>query len=312
MSSNYFNKYKYNLLQNAMYKKFRILNSTKFSRIKKETQVQPNNYQYYPIETDNSKVEGHTIYLVTQDEDNYNKNNDKYEKMLTEPTNNLYKNKNNLIIDNEHLIAQRTNKFTIFREYNNTLTWRNYRNKNQVHISQNKIYDFNKAFNEINKNNIFDNNINNNRNNLDYINTIKTKQETNSEIENEEYNNSNRISAYKRKITSNPYKIKTEDNEKNNILKSKIINRFNEIQINKAKEENLDKEPFSENRIIDNEENKKEPITKNNSLNEYYNITNSRNLALLNNSLDETNQNQYLLYKSLEGNILNNFIKSYG
>ena len=94
MTSNYYKKFKYDQIQNDMYKRFRILNSDKFSRIKKNNLVKSNKYQYYPIESDNSKVEGHTIYLVTQEEENYNKDNDKYVKLNVEPKENLYINKN--------------------------------------------------------------------------------------------------------------------------------------------------------------------------------------------------------------------------
>ena len=50
MTSKYYNKYKYNLAENGMYKKFRILNSGKFSRVKNNdnninNQVKSNKYQ---------------------------------------------------------------------------------------------------------------------------------------------------------------------------------------------------------------------------------------------------------------------------
>ena len=88
MTSNYFDRNKYNQIHNAMYKRFRILNSDRFSRVKKSNPVKYNNYQYYPIESDNSKIRGHTIYLATQEEENDNKDNT--EKFITEPEQNSY------------------------------------------------------------------------------------------------------------------------------------------------------------------------------------------------------------------------------
>ena len=46
MSSNYFDKSKYSQIHKAMYNRFRILNSEKFSRTKKAKPVKYNNYQY--------------------------------------------------------------------------------------------------------------------------------------------------------------------------------------------------------------------------------------------------------------------------
>ena len=52
MTSNYFDKYNYNQIQNNMFRKFRILNSDTFPRIKKPNIVKSNTLQYLPIESD--------------------------------------------------------------------------------------------------------------------------------------------------------------------------------------------------------------------------------------------------------------------
>ena len=152
MASKYLDKYKYKYSQihNAMYKKFRILNSSKFSRLKNSNPVKSNNYQYFPIESDNSKLQGRTIYLVTQDEKNDIKDNDKYENMRTEPSDKSYVPLNKkLLVEEGNLIAQRTIYFSYFSIYNYTLSKRNYGyNKKQIFISDTKIYDINKSFNE--------------------------------------------------------------------------------------------------------------------------------------------------------------------
>ena len=318
MTSNFNNKYKYSLIQNAMYRKFRILNSEKFPRVKNTNyQEKPNKYQYYPIESDNSKVDGHTIYLVTQDEENYNKDHDKNENLSEEPKNNLYINKNkNSLIDNKNFIAQRPNEFSIFRKYNYPLNWRSFKSyKNQIHISENKIYDFNKPFNETKKNRIFNNDINNEDIHSNYFNIINAKQSTTFENENNMINNTNKILTYRKKITPNQYKLKEDinneyyiTNEKN---KSRIINKFNENRKNCSKNlEVLNTEPLYENKTINIEETHKAPISKNSSLNEYINVENIQNFAL-NRSLDEANDNNNTLsYKSLGNNILENFDNS--
>ena len=317
MTSNYYNKYKYGLIQNEMYKKFRIINPERFSRIKKNNQVKSNKYQYYPIESENSKVEGHTIYLVTQEEENYNKDNDKYEKLYTEDKDSLYINKNkNLLIDNKNFIAQRANEFSILRKYNNSLNWRSFRSdKKQIYISENKIYDFNQTFIGSNKNRVLNNDFNNEDNNSNYFNTIQTKQSTKFKNDNDEYNNTNRISAYRKKISSNIYKQNLDNynsdiyisNSKN---RSKIINKFNVIQKNKTnKEEILSIEPFSESKTLNFENTQKTPISKNSSLNEYINVGNIPNIAL-NRSLDDERQNKTLIYKTLNNNLLENLNNS--
>ena len=318
MASNYLDKYKYkyNQIQNSMYKKFRILNSGKFSRFKNSNPVKSNNYQYFPIESDNSKFQGRTIYLATQDDQNDNKDNDNYENMRTEPNNKSYITSNKkLLIEDRNYIAQRTIYFTYFRKYNYTLSRRSLgSNKKQIYISDTKIYDINKSFNEINRE------INNKKNqldnhNLNIFNVIEAKQENDIENENEEYNDINRISTYIKKRTSNQYLAKRDDiQEENNIysrrVRSKIINKFNDIQRKNNKEEILNKDHVNDNKITNIEETQKEPISKNSSLNEYYNITTANNILNLNKSLDEVPRNKSLLYKSLEGNIFDNLNNS--
>ena len=101
------------------------------------------------------QTEGHTIYLATQDEDNYNnKENNIYKNLLTETKNNSYKFHNKkLIIRKGNFIAQRTIYFSYYRKYNNTLSRRSLRKNCQIYISENKIYDFNKTFNNKDNNN---------------------------------------------------------------------------------------------------------------------------------------------------------------
>ena len=316
MTSNYYKKFKYDQIQNDMYKRFRILNSEKFSRIKKNNLVKSNKYQYYPIESDNSKVEGHTIYLVTQEDENYNKDNDKYMKVDSESKENLYINKNrNLLTDNRNLIAQRANEFSIFRKYNYPLNWRSFRNyKNQIRISENKIYDFNQAFNETNNKNIYNNNYNDEENNSKLFNTIQAKHSTTFGNENNEFNNNAiRISAYRKKISSNQGKQKIDNNQviyiSNTNNKTKI-GKYNLNQNNKTtKEEILNNEPFFEDKSSNLEETQKAPISKNSSINEYINVENIPNIAL-NRSLEGERPNRTIIYNSLNNNFLENLNNS--
>ena len=321
MTSKNYNKYKYNLIENAMYKKFRILNSGKFMRVKNNdnntnNKVKSNNYQYFPIESDKSKMDGHTIYLVTQEEDTQ-KENDKYENLYTEPKENFYNIKTKkILIDNNNLIGQRVNDFSIFRNFNYPLNWRSFRiNKKQIHISDNIVYDFNKPFNEIEKNKLIDNGVNtDDNNNSNFFNIIKAKQTNNYENENNEINNSNKISTYRKKLTSNQYNQKIDNSQQisyiPNINKtSKLINNLYELQKNRneGKIINIHTENNYENKSINLEESRKNPISKNSSLNEYLNVGTMQNMTLLNRSLDEdSNQNKSLLYQPLNSNFLDN------
>lgn len=67
MTSNYLDRNKFSQIHNVMYKRFRILNSDIFSRVKKSNPVKYNNYQYFQIESNSSKIRGRRIYLATQD-----------------------------------------------------------------------------------------------------------------------------------------------------------------------------------------------------------------------------------------------------
>ena len=320
MTSKYYNKYKYNLAENAMYKKFRILNSGKFSRVKNNdnninNQVKSNKYQYFPIESDKSKMDGHTIYLVTQEEEDNHKENEKYENFYTEPNENFYITKTKkVLIDNNNLIAQRVNDFSIFRKFNYPLNWRSFRiNKKQIYISENQIYDFNKPFKKIEKNKLFDDGINTDNNNLNFFNIIKTKQSNNYENESDEINNSNKISTYKKKLTNNQYNQKIDNNQEiyyiaNSNKTSKLINNLNELQRNRneGKLINLNTENNFENKTIF-EETRKNAISKNSSLNEYLNVGTIQNMSLLNRSLDdEPHHNNNLLFQSFNSNFLEN------
>ena len=297
MTSNYFDKYNYNQIQNNMFRKFRILNSDAFPRIKKPNIVKSNKLQYFPIESDKSKTEGRTIYLVTQEDSNDKKENNIYEGIQTEPKE--YSNKK--LYQKGKLIAQRTIQFNIFKKYKYSLNRRSFgRNKNLIYISETKSYDINKQFNEIEENveNI-QNIINNNDDDKNFFNTIETKQVTLPEIENNNNNNQNKFLAYKKKITQNHYKPKIEENYNN------VITNLSTIT-SKYKINNQIKEGENINNInaqkINKEENQKTSISKNSSLNEYLNITKVQNITSLNRSLDELhdNSNNNLIYKTLD------------
>ena len=64
-------KYKYYKIQNNLLRKHRIQNKDKFSKIENKMPIKQNKFEYFPIESEKSKAEGHTIYLVTEDS-NYN------------------------------------------------------------------------------------------------------------------------------------------------------------------------------------------------------------------------------------------------
>ena len=293
MTSNYFDKYNYNQIQNNMFRKFRILNSDTFPRIKKPNIVKSNKLQYFPIESDKSKTEGRTIYLVTQEDSNDKKENNIYEGIQTEPKE--YSNKK--LYQKGKLIAQRTIQFNIFKKYKYSLNRRSFgRNKNLIYISETKSYDINKKFNEIEEN---VENIINNNDDINFFNTIETKQVTLPEIENNNNNNQNKFLAYKKKITQNHYKPKIEENYNN------VITNLSTIT-SKYKINNQIKEGENINNInaqkINKEENQKTSISKNSSLNEYLNITKVQNITSLNRSLDELhdNNNNNLIFKTLD------------
>ena len=321
MTSNYFDRNKYNQIHNAMYKRFRILNSDRFSRVKKSNPVKYNNYQYFPIESDNSKIRGRTIYLATQDEENENK--DYTLKLNTEPEQNSFNSFNNKLLNKEwKYIAQRTIFFSYIRKYNFTLNKRNFKNNNQIHISNIKIYDVNKTFNETEEN-IEINNINNNKeeNRFNIFNKIEAKQ-IKSENQNNANNNICRISTYKKKKTSNQYKSTIDRNQNqyqqelstNDKIKSEIINKFSDYLRNRKKIASLNTEEKSkyDNKTLNIDNNKKDPISKNSSMNEYLNITTMPNVTNLNRSLDEVpqNNNKNLFYQSIKGNIFDNIDNS--
>ena len=321
MTSNYFDKSKYSQIHNAMYKRFRILNSDRFSRVKKSNPVKYNNYQYFPIESDNSKIRGRTIYLATQDEENDNKDNT--EKLNTEPEQNSFNSFNNKLLNKEwKYIAQRTIFFSYIRKYNFTLNKGNLKNNNQIHISDIKIYDVNKSFNETEEN-LKLNNINNNQNEnkFNFFNKIEARQIT-SENQNNENNNIYRISAYKKKKTLNQYRPTTDENQNQNEqelstkdkVKSEIINKFSDFLRNRKKIVSLNTEDKSkyDNKTLNIDENKKAPISKNSSMNEYLNITTMPNVTNLNRSLDEVpqNNNKNLFYQPINGNIFDNIDNS--
>ncbi len=69
-------KYKYYKIQNNIIRKQKILNKNNSPKIKMNISLKTNKCQYFPIESDKSKIGGHTIYLVTQ-ESNYNNENEK-------------------------------------------------------------------------------------------------------------------------------------------------------------------------------------------------------------------------------------------
>ena len=101
---------------------------------------------------------------------------------------------------------------------------------------------------------------------------------------------------YKKKKTLNQYRPTTDENQNQNEpelstkdkVKSEIINKFTDFLRNRKKIVSLNTEDKSkyDNKTLNIDENKKAPISKNSSMNEYLNITTMPNVTNLNRSLD--------------------------
>jgi hypothetical protein len=319
-------KYKYYKIQNNLLRKHRIQNKDKFSKIENKMPIKQNKFEYFPIESEKSKAEGHTIYLVTEDS-NYNNEIEKNDSPKIEIKTKQYINepKKGIYSDNNNIIYQRCIEFQINKTkinfYGNWSKFSKNKNKNtksHLYISENKSYDINSfnnydktKVNNNNKNNKFKTFLDNNPININLFNSVNAK------ITNEDNNNLFSYNKYNfinfsNKSTTYRKKIKLSQNAKINAE----INKFNELQQGRnSKEEKGDlkkeekislTEAKKKDDIDDNKENKvKNTLSNNNSFQDTYK---SLNIGLLNKSINKIYDNIGSLYKSLDFAQNNNIV----
>ena len=111
-------KYKYYKIQNNILRKNRIHNKDKSSKIEMKIPIKANKYEFFPIESEKSKTDGHTIYLVTEDS-NYNNeivNNDSIQEEIkdNDKDKDIFNEKNKLIQQRNIEIQINKSKFNFF------------------------------------------------------------------------------------------------------------------------------------------------------------------------------------------------------
>ena len=320
-------KYKYYKIQNNMIRKHKIQNKDKSPKIKMNIPIKANKCEYFPIESDKSKADGQTIYLVTE-ESNYNNNpqgniNNTQIDAESKPIN-IYNNED-MLIEKDYFYNQRNIELKINKpklkqiknkiENNNINISENINNENNIFFNN---YDYDDIAKDVdNKENNIKINLNINPININSFNTVNANQineehksATNTTINdfNKKYGTS-KTPMYKKKIKFNYKKLKKEEenSEQNIKSKSEIFNKFTEIQKgrNDIKEEkdNLRKEEkisLTEAKKKEEENNKtieKNSISINNSLQDIFTTT---NFGIMNRSFNEINYNIDSLYKSLD------------
>ena len=271
--------------------------------------------EYYPIESDKSKNGGHTIYLVTKAEENFNEDNG---DEINEPRNyngaNINENIKDINVSNSKvddlLISQRSielqinkGKFIYFlngsqtfkpdNNNNNDSDYRAVRNRNLRNVFSNK--DLNKDKNNIKS---VSNNFKslNRRKITDENRKLKLNYKKINEKDNKN-NSLNKSTAYIRKIN-----IKQKSNKENGILNehsnsnSKKLNRS--VLLKYGKNQKLDiLKTIPESKFKNLDDIVKHSLTKNNSLFDLFpKSKNKSDMNRSNNKKDNINS----FYNSLE------------
>ena len=323
-SKNLIDKYKYHKIQNNLIKNHKLRSAESSPKLEMEIPTKSNQYEYFPIESEKSKVEGNTIYLVT--EESFPNNHPK----IFNETQIEYENKQigldslDMLNQNNNFFKQRSIEFQVNNQKlakNNMGIYENKNNRNNNIFDNN--YDFDVNYKDIpndidNKGNNININLNINPNNIDSFNNLNSNQNQINEDDKDVYkiNNYKKIfdnkktPMYVKKIKLNNKKIKNKENsEKNLKTKSEIFNKFNEIQkgrntpkvikeyIRKDEKISLTEGKRKEGENSDKKY-EKNSISINNSLQDIFTTTNFG--GILNRSLDEINLNLDSLYKSLD------------
>ena len=275
--------------------------------------------EYYPIESDKSKNGGHTIYLVTKAEENFNEENG---DEINEPKNyngaNINENNNDINDSNskvdDSLVSQRSIELQInkgkfiyflngsqtFKPNNNNINEGRYNNEykaNRVKNLKNEFSknDFNKDMNNIKS-------ISNNFKSLNRRDFIDENRILNldNKIQNEKDNKHkslNKTTAYIRKIN-----INQKSNKENGILNEHFYSnskKLNQSSLQKysrnQKIDILKTIPESKFKKLDNII--KHSLTKNNSLFDLF--PKSKNMSEMNRSYNKK-ENINSFYNSLE------------
>ena len=307
-------KYKYFKIQNNILRKHRIQSKDIPPKIEMNIPIKSNKLEYFPIESDKSKADGHTIYLVTE-ESIYNNENEKNDfGQTTDERNPIQINKVKIPNDNVDFSEQKSIEIQITNpKYNYSTNNQKISKHNSIKIQKNlekENYEINSIYNnnarkkniiyKIQNNNLNINNysnIDNNPINLDVFNNENTNQinEENQKIyKYNNYKNFNGICKtpmYRKKIKFKKYDeidknitnikdnnpINNDKKENNTKTKSEIFNKFNELQKNRniAKEE---KDNIRSEEKISLTEIKKEENNNNNEIKEKNCLSNENSL----------------------------------
>ena len=311
-SSDLLEKYKFYKIQNNLLRKNKIQNMNNSPNMENNFPIKANQCEYFPIGSDKSKADGHTIYLVTE-ESNYNNENEKNDFVQSNIEDHFQIDNKEMSNGKNDYLQQRSIEFQINKsKFNYSLNGQqNFKNKNNsikshMNISENKSYvidsfsSFDVPKKKLNKNEDY------NKKNL-----IINKESKNI-VKIKGINQNSKVSMYKKKIKINENKTKNEENSnknKNNNIKARsdTLDRISELQkcrnISKEENDNLKKEEkISLTEIEDGNNDNIEVKEKNSVLNDnsIHDISIKANLGVLNRSLDEINHNIDSLYKSLD------------
>ena len=267
-SNDLIEKYKFYKIQNNLIRKHKLQNKNNQQKIEINIPLKSNKLEYFPIESDKSKTDGHTIYLVTEESD-YNESEKNDYIQNTNQIKQIPIKKTRKLNEHDEFFKQKSIEIQINKQENKILTnnskkfkntYNNINNNiNNIDVSENQSYEINSIYNNNKTQNIIykmqNNNLNTNTNsnidnepiNLDIFNPINTKQvyEENQNKNKNKYNhnnfdilnNSSKTPMYRKKIKFKKF-YENNKNENNSVISGKsgnnenIINKTNNTNIN--------------------------------------------------------------------------------
>ena len=267
-SNDLIEKYKFYKIQNNLIRKHKLQNKNNQQKIEINIPLKSNKLEYFPIESDKSKTDGHTIYLVTEESD-YNESEKNDYIQNTNQIKQIPIKKTRKLNEHDEFFKQKSIEIQINKQENKILTnnskkfkntYNNINNNiNNIDVSENQSYEINSIYNNNKTQNIIykmqNNNLNTNTNsnidnepiNLDIFNPINTKQvyEENQNKNKNKYNhnnfdilnNSSKTPMYRKKIKFKKF-YENNKNENNSIISGKsgnnenIKNKTNNTNIN--------------------------------------------------------------------------------
>ena len=267
-SNDLIEKYKFYKIQNNLIRKHKLQNKNNQPKIEINIPLKSNKLEYFPIESDKSKTDGHTIYLVTEESD-YNESEKNDYIQNTNQIKQIPIKKTRKLNEHDEFFKQKSIEIQINKQENKILTnnskkfkntYNNINNNiNNIDVSENQSYEINSIYNNNKTQNIIykmqNNNLNTNTNsnvdnepiNLDIFNPINTKQvyEENQNKNKNKYNhnnfdilnNSSKTPMYRKKIKFKKF-YENNKNENNSVISGKsgnnenIINKTNNTNIN--------------------------------------------------------------------------------